>query len=202
MKFGTRQLVILAVFGALWGVVEMSLGSVLKGLNVPMSGAVLAAIGLAFALTGRLFVPQRGSTLFIGIIAMVLKLFSIGSVVIGPMIGILAEAILAEIVLSLFKKPSRLSFILAASAGVLWTLVQPFFTGWLLFGRDMFVVWLDMLDTGSRLLGLDPSSAVWIVLGLVAIYVIIGAAGGLLAWSAGRMLRARMSGSSSYILEP
>ena len=93
MKFTTRQLVTMAVFGALWGIVEISLGSVLHAVNLPMSGTVLAAIGLVVALTGRLFVPKRGSTLFIGVIALVLKLFSIGSVVIGPMIGIFSEAL-------------------------------------------------------------------------------------------------------------
>jgi len=34
MKFSTRELVLLAVFGALWGVVEITLGSVLKSLDV------------------------------------------------------------------------------------------------------------------------------------------------------------------------
>ncbi|MFU8773240.1 MAG: hypothetical protein ACNA8H_12575, partial [Anaerolineales bacterium] len=87
MKLSTRELATLAVFGALWGLVEISLGSVLKTLNVPLSGVVLAAIGLTIALTGRAFVPRRGSTLFIGVLAMLLKMFSLGGVIIGPMIG-------------------------------------------------------------------------------------------------------------------
>ena len=76
MKLSTRELVLLAVFGALWGVVEMSLGTVLKSLNIPLSGAVLAAIGLMIAMLGRLFVPKRGATIFIGAIATLLKLFT------------------------------------------------------------------------------------------------------------------------------
>ena len=57
MKFSTRQLVTLAVFGTLWGVVEMSFGSVLKSLQIPFSGAVLASIGLLIVMVARLFVP-------------------------------------------------------------------------------------------------------------------------------------------------
>ena len=87
MKLSTRELATLAVFGGLWGVVEISLGSVLKTLNIPLSGVVLAAIGLTVALTGRVFVPKKGSTLFIGVIATFLKLFSLGGVIIGPMIA-------------------------------------------------------------------------------------------------------------------
>ena len=52
MKFSTRELVTLAVFGVLWGIVEISLGTVLKSLNVPLSGVVLGAIGLSIALVG------------------------------------------------------------------------------------------------------------------------------------------------------
>ena len=100
MKFSTRELVLLAVFGALWGVVEITLGSVLKSLDVPLSGVVLAGAGLMIALIARLFVPGKGSTLFVGIIAMFLKLFSLGGVIIGPMMSIFAEALIAELVLS------------------------------------------------------------------------------------------------------
>lgn len=192
MRYTTRELTLLAVFGALWGSIEISLGAALHVLNVPLSGALLAGAGLTIALAGRLFVPRRGSTLFIGAIAMLLKLFSIGSAVIGPLIGILAEAFLAEVVLSGLSRYKRASFILAASLGVLWTLVQPFFTGWLLFGRDLFIVWLDLLDSGSRLFGLNSSAAVWIIAGLVVVHLLIGVLSGWLAWSAGKLLSVRL----------
>ncbi|MGZ6346947.1 MAG: hypothetical protein ACXWNC_05195 [Anaerolineales bacterium] len=57
MKFTTRELVTMAVFGALWGVVEISLGSVLHAIKIPLTGLALTAIGLLVALIGRLFVP-------------------------------------------------------------------------------------------------------------------------------------------------
>lgn len=192
----TRHLVTLAVFGALWGAVEMSLGSVLNALKIPLSGAFLTAIGLSVAMMARLFVPRRGSTLFIGVIAMVLKLFSIGSVVIGPMVGILAAAVLAEVVLSAFDHPSRPAFVLAGNAGVLWTLIQPFFTGLLLFGRDIVDIWIGLLNEGSRLLGLDAGAVFWILLALVALRLAIGSTAGWLAWDAGCLLHARLAGSN------
>jgi hypothetical protein len=196
MNFTTRDLVMLTVFGTIWGAVEIGLGSVLHVLHIPLSGMFLAAFGLVIALVGRLFVPRRGATLYIGVVAMLLKLFSIGSVVAGPMIGILMEAVIAEIVLSLFGSPSRISFLLAGSLGVLWTLIQPFFTGLLLFGRDIYVIWLDILDTGSRLLGLPLSAVGWILVLLVGIHLIVGAAGGWLAWDTGRLLRRRLASAA------
>lgn len=193
MKFNTRQLVTLAVFGALWGLVEISLGSVLNALRVPFSGAVLTAIGLVVAMAGRMFVPKSGSTLFIGVIAMVLKLFSIGSVVVGPMVGILAAAVIAELALSGFRRPSRLAFITAGALGILWSLFQPFFTGLLLFGRDVMDIWQGVLREGERVFGLDTQAALLIVLVLALARLLIGAAAGWLAWDVGRRLLSRLN---------
>jgi hypothetical protein len=192
MNLSTRELATLAVFGALWGLVEVSLGSLLKTLNIPLSGVVLACVGLIVALTGRTFVPRRGSTLFIGVIAMLLKLFSLGGVIIGPMVGILTEALVAEIVLSLAGSPRRAAFTLAGALGVAWVLLQPFLTGPLLFGRTVFTVWLDLLDRGNQLLGLDPSSALWIVIGLLALHLGIGGFAGWISWDIARTLQVRM----------
>ncbi len=199
MKLTTRELVTIAVFGTLWGVVEISVGTVLKSLNVPMSGAVLAAIGLTVAMVGRLFVPRRGATLFIGTIAVILKLFSLGGVIIGPMVGIFSEALVAELVLSLGGKPRRWLFMVAGALGVLWTLLQPFVTGPLLFGRTLFVVWLDFVDRGSHLLGLNGNVILWIVLALVAIYLVIGGLAGWLSWDVGRRLQVRLGKSPNAV---
>jgi len=202
MKLSTRELATLAVFGALWGLVEISLGSVLKTLNVPLSGVVLSSIGLTVALVGRVFVPRRGSTLFIGVIAMLLKLFSLGGVIIGPMVGIFTEALVAEIVLSLAGKPGRAAFVLAGALGVAWTLLQPFVTGPLLFGRTLFTVWLDLLDRGGQLLGLDPAAALWIVLGLLAIHLVIGGFFGWISWDIGRLLQVRLGRPTPGVHQP
>ena len=198
MKLSTRQLAMIAVFGTLWGLIEISLGSVIKSLHIPFSGTVLAGIGLCIVMVGRVFVPQRGSTLFIGVIAMLLKLFSIGNILIGPMFGILGEAVVAELVFSITNRQSRGTFVLAGGLGVLFTLVQPFMTGLLFFGRDPFLVWLDMLDNGSRLLGLTGNAAIWIVLALVAVHLVIGGVAGWLAWDIGRQLRDRMGKTTEY----
>jgi hypothetical protein len=201
MKLSTRELATIAVFGTLWGLSEISLGSALKSLNIPFSGALLSAIGLTIALVGRSFVPKKGSTLFIGVIAMLLKLFSLGGVIIGPMVGIISEALVAELVLSLMGKHRRVAFLLAGALGVTWTLLQPFVTGPLLFGRTLFIVWLDLLDTGTRFLGLDANAAFVIVVALLAIYLSIGCVVGWLSWDLARQLKMRMGRTQIEALE-
>ncbi len=192
MKLTTRELAVLAVFGAVWGLIEISLGSVLKSLNVPLSGMVLSALGLIVALIGRVYVPRKGSTLFIGILAMLLKLFSLGGIILGPMIGIFVEALAAEAALSLFKNPSLPAFSLAGALGVAWTLLQPFVTGPLLFGRNLVAVWLDFVDSGARLLGFAPQAVFGIAAAMVVIYLAAGAGVGWISWSLAHQLEKRM----------
>jgi ABC-type thiamin/hydroxymethylpyrimidine transport system permease subunit len=194
MKFTTRELVTMAVFGALWGLVEITLGSVLNAIDLPLTGMTLAILGVMVASIGRLFVPRRGSTIFIGIIAMVLKLFSIGSAVIGPMVGILAEALIAELILDGFGKPSMPAFMFACAGAALWTLVQPFLTGVLLFGRNLLVIWLDLLDAGARIFGIPYQAAFWIVVTLIIVHLAFGGIGGWLAWKLGHILKRRLNG--------
>lgn len=201
MKLTTRELSILAVFGAVWGLVEISLGSVLKSLNIPMSGMILSALGLMVALIGRVYVPRKGSTLFIGVLAMLLKLFSMGGIIIGPMIGIFTEALVAEVALSLFEKPSRMAFMLAGALGVTWTLIQPFITGPLLFGRNILMVWLDFIDNGVKLFGFNSQAVVGIALAMLAIYLAVGGFVGWVSWGLAHQLVKRTGKVGSSALQ-
>jgi len=193
VKYSTRELVLMAVFGALWGLSEITLGSVLHAIDLPLSGMALSIVGGMLLCIGRLFVPRRGSSLFIGVIAMILKLFSIGSVVLGPMVGILMEALVAELLLDLFPRPSLPAFLAACMGCSLWTVVHPFFTGLVFFGRSMFIVWLDLLDAGSQLFRLPVQAAVVIVIVLVIVHLLAGGLGGWLAWRLGKTLQARLA---------
>ena len=192
MRLSTRDLVYVGVFGALWGVVEMTFGSLLHALNVPFSGAVLTGIGMTIALIGRLFVPKRGSVLLIGLVSAFLKMFSLGSIVVNPMIGIVTEALLAEIALSALGRPRRLSFLAAAMLALLWTFAQPFFTSGILGGQGLATVLGWTLQKGAKALGMLPSAVAAVLALLIGIHLLIGAVAGLLAWDAGRAVRARL----------
>lgn len=192
MRFSTRDLVYIGVFGALWGVVEMTFGSLLHALNVPFSGVVLTGIGLTLALIGRLFVPKPGSVLLIGLVTAFLKMFSLGGIVVNPMIGIVAEALLAELALTALGRPRRLSFVVAGMLAVLWAFAQPFFTYGILAGQGLGTVLGWTLQKGAKALGLLPSATAMVLALLVGIHLLVGCVAGLLGWDAGRAVRARL----------
>lgn len=174
MKFTTRQLVTIAVFGSIWGLIEVSFGSVVKSLHIPFGGVVLTAIGIMILLIGRTFVPKMGTIVMIGLVAMMLKLFSIGHIIIGPMFGILVESILVEIVLLVFHQQNRLVNCVAGSISILWTLIHPLVTGLLFFGREPLEVWSKTLASGAEILGIPSHAIIWIALVLVSIHAIMG----------------------------
>lgn len=198
MRFTIRDLVYIGVFGALWGAAEMGLGSLLHVLNVPFSGAVLSGIGIIIALIGRLFVPRAGSVLFIGLVTAFLKMLSLGGIVLNPMIGIVAESLLAEVTLTVLGRPRRASFLVAGGLATFWPFVHPFFTQGILAGRGILTVYGWTLENGSRLLGLDLSAVVLVLAGLIGVHLLIGIIAGLLAWDAGRVVQARLRPSSRY----
>ncbi len=192
MRFTIRDLVYIGVFGALWGAVETTMGSVLHVLNVPFSGVALTGIGMTIALIGRLFVPRAGSLLFIGLVTAFLKLLSIGGIVVNPVIGILAESILAEVALTALGRPRRLSFVVAGGMATFWPFVHPFFTQGILAGGGILTIYKRTIQNGARVLGFDPSAVLVILAALIVIHVTIGIVAGLVAWDAGRVIQARL----------
>jgi ABC-type thiamin/hydroxymethylpyrimidine transport system permease subunit len=201
MKLTTRELVTIAIFGTMWGIVEMTLGGVLKSLDIPMSGVILASIGMLIALVGRMFVPKRGTTIFIGVIATILKLFSLGGVIIGPMIGILTEALVAELILSIKKTPNRAIMMTAGALGVSLVVAQPFVTGPLLLGRSLVEVWLGMINTAGQALGLSSATIPIIFSFYILIHIVAGMFSGFLAWKVGRQVSARLGKQTLTINE-
>ncbi len=192
-RWSVRDLVYIAIFGALWGGLEASLGSYLHVVKVPFTGVVMASLGLLLALVGRLFVPRRGSVAMIGVVTALLKMLSLGGVVLNPMIGILAESALAELALSAWKRPAREAFALAGAVGVLWVFFHPFLTQGILAGQGIVTVYGWALASGARLLGLPLEAVGAILASLLALHAGAGAVAGLLAWEVGWAVRRRIS---------
>jgi len=189
----TRELVTVAVFGALWGVAEMTLGAVLHALMLPFTGLVMSAVGLLIALTGYHFVPRRGAVFSIALVSALLKAFSLGSVVLPPMLAILAEALLAEFGLALAGgRPTRGPLALAGALGVLWAFAHPFVGQGLLAGHNMVTIYRRTLEAGARLLHLDAGAIPAILVGLLVLHAVVGVVAGLLAASLGRQLARRL----------
>lgn len=197
MRLSLKELTIVAALGSLWGAVEISLGSFLHVWNVPFTGVILGTIGIAIALVARVVVPKPGSTVAIAIIAALIKALSIGGVVLAPMIAIVMEGAIADLVLSLGGRPRRFTFVLAGALAVAWNMVHPLIVQGLIFGAGIIDTYTRLIERGAALFGLSVSSVVVVLLALLALHMVVGGTAGLLAWQAGRSVLARRAAVSS-----
>ncbi len=196
--FTMRDWIYVAVFGALWGILEITLGSYLHVLFPPLAntfvvGLIMAGIGAIIALVGRWFVPKRWSVLAIGVVTAVLKAFSLGGVVIGPIVAILAEALLMEFALWLRATPTRGLYILAGALAVSWNFFHKFIMMRILYGRSIVQVYTQMVKEGSQVLGIDVAYAVAIIVILFLFRILVGGVAGWIGWDLGRLVGRRLA---------
>jgi len=182
----------IAVFGALWGSVEMSVGAWMHAASVPFTGLFLAGIGVCIALIGYVFVPRAGAVFMISLVAALLKAFSVGGVVLNPMIAIVVEGVLAEAGLALGGRRQVLPFLLAGALAVNWSLVQPFFTQGVLAGQGVLEIYTRTLEEVARLLHLSSGMVVALIVFIVLLHTAVGLCSGGVAIVVGRQLTRRL----------
>jgi hypothetical protein len=197
-SYTVRDWVYVAVFGALWGALELTLGAYLHVLFPPLAdtfftGLIMAGIGAVVALVGRTFVPRPGAVLGIGIVTALLKVLSLGGVKIGPVVAILAEAALMELALLSKAPPTRWRYVLAGTLAVSWNFFHKFMMMRLLYGQGITEVYVKMVQDGSQTLGMDVGQAVAVIGVLFLFRVVVGAVGGWLAWDLGRLVARRLA---------
>jgi hypothetical protein len=191
MAFTLRDLVYVGVFGAMWGAIEATLGAALHVLHVPFTGLILASAGITLALIGRLFVPRPGALVAIGVVTALLKAFSVGGLILNPMIAIVAESALAELTL-LVLPARRASFVAAGAMALLWPVVHPLVLQTLLAGRGILEVYVEVAGAVRRQLGVGPAPLVWGLVALAALHMAAGSVAGWLAWDAGNTAARRL----------
>ncbi|MDD4004980.1 MAG: hypothetical protein PHW69_07230 [Elusimicrobiaceae bacterium] len=170
-----RLAVYTTVFGALWGLAEMFLGSWLHAVQFPFRGAAMAGIGALVLCAERTYTPVRGATLYTGLVALLMKFASAGAFKLGPAAGILIETAIVEAALTAFgtrRKAVWLAVMLACLEG----LPHFFVTSWLMYGSGIFNAYLKVIEGLQRFFGLPDSSWKLIAVLWIAGHFIIGAA--------------------------
>lgn len=186
-----RDTLYIAVFGTLWGLMEITLGTALKSLRIPFTGFIMVALALVILLAGRHFAPRRGSVLMMGGVAALLKIFSMGGFILGPFWAILIEALIAEVVLTTLGL-RRLSSALTGVLLLAYTTVHPLIAQRVLYGSGIIQIYLEMLERGRQLLGLEHAGLMTVVLAWLVCITIAGSIIGLAGQRLGPAVEARV----------
>ncbi len=184
-----------AVFGGLWGALEMTAGTALKLARIPLSGAVMAAAALVILVTLRRLQPRPGVCLLAGAAAVFLKVLALGGVFPGPLVAMGVEALLVEGAFLLLG--TRAAAALLAGAAVLaWGPLQMVGMVWLVAGPRVLSSWGRVLEDAAARLGMRGAEPPVLVLVVVGLHAAAGGIAGLAAWRlAGRVGR-RLGGAS------
>lgn len=177
----TRDLTYIGVFAALWGAVEISLGTYLHAISFPLTGLVVSTIGLGLALTARRVVARNGTILATAAVVGALKALSFGGVVLSPIAAILMQGALAELATLGPARPARRRMCLAGALGVTWNVFHPLISQGILAGKGIYVIYLRLIERALDIFGLTATSAL-VALGLfVLVHLVAGAVAGFLA---------------------
>ncbi len=178
-----------ALFGSLWGALEMSVGTVVKASRIPLSGVVMACLGLLCMITLRRLQPWVGVVFTAGMVAAFLKVFALGGLYPGPIAAILMEAAIVELAFLALGN----SVAAAVAGGALAVGIGPaqlLITLRLVAGREV----LESVIAGARgllaALHAPDLPAGTVLLGVMLALSVVGAGAGAAAWGvAGRVLR-------------
>jgi hypothetical protein len=187
---------VVAVFGAVWGAAEISLGAILRSASIPMHGTVMAGVGILIMLVARRTLSGggqrgRGGSLAVGVVAAAMLPLSVTRGIVPAMIGILAEAACLEIVLWM-GRPGRWRFAAAGLLAALVPLAQLLVMLAVQYGPAAISTFREMLlvKQGGARLGLAGQTAGTLMALILGVSGLYGLTCGMLAWSvAGQILR-------------
>ena len=174
-----------AVVGGLWASVEIIIGSFLHNARLPFAGTTLAFAGTILLIGFYQIWPQKGLIIRAGLITAIMKSVSPSAIIIGPMTGIMFEAILLELVI-LIAGNNLISLMFASSLSLSSALFHKVMTLLIMFGFDLIKVYVNIINFALKQFGIQDANALEILLALLSVYVAFGIVAALMGYYIGR----------------
>ena len=172
-----------AVVGGLWASIEIIIGSFLHNTRLPFAGSMLAFAGTVLLIGFYQISPQKGLIIRAGLITAVMKSVSPSAIILGPMTGILLEAVLIELVILLLGN-NFLSLMLAGILSVSSALFHKVVSLLILYGFDLIQIYVNIINFALKQFGLKEAGGWQILIALLSVYTLFG----MMAALAGRYI--------------
>lgn len=188
-----------AVAGGLWASFEIIVGSLLHNLHLPFSGTILATFSVVLMISFLQIWNETGLIWRAGLICGLMKSLSPSAVILGPMTGIIMEAVFMDLLIYLVGR-NIIGYLLAGAAALLSTILHKLASLFILYGNDLINIYVNLFEFLKNQLGLGEANPKDLIAGIILIYIIMGA----LAALAGRLIgrRAFQNGKKSETLTP
>src|SRR5690606_134449 len=178
-----NDIILTALFGTLWGVIELSLGTVLHASKLPFRGTMLTIVAVVLISVSRSFITYKGSVIAISSVAASLKLITIPGFNITPFIAIMVEGIIGELVFSVLSY-NFISALITGSLILLYTLIHSFVMQGVFFGFSIYNVYLDIINSIGKSINYKGEISYLVIPLIVFIYILLGSLAGWFGWAA------------------
>ena len=164
-----------AVIGSYWGAFEIILGSFFHNMHFPMSGTMLSFFSVMLMVSFSRLWPERGLFWRAGMIAALMKSISPSAVILGPMTGIMLEAILMESATMLLGRTLP-GYIAGGALAVSSALIHKIITLLILYGFDLVKLTVFLYQYALKVLNLKGSQVdpLWLILIIALLYFLTG----------------------------
>ena len=190
-----------AVVGSLWAVIEIVLGSMLHNLKVPMAGTALSFITVYMVIAFFQLWPVKGMIWRAGLICALMKSLSPSAIILGPMAGILSEALLLELLIR-FTGRNVVAYMLGGALAVFSALMQKAITFLILYGWDIVKLLENMYRFAVRRLQIDNIPPEYALGVLALIYLVSGGIASAAGYMAGKKFVTGKNSTNAPSLQP
>lgn len=174
-----------SVAGSLWATVEIIVGSFFHNLRVPMAGTFLAMISVVIMVAFHQQWKVRGLFWRAGLICALMKSISPSALLLGPMTGILAEALLLELFVRILGG-NLFGYLVGGSMALASTIAHKIANLLIMYGFDFLKVLVNLYDFAVAQIGFPGLSPKLAVLFLFGIYAMLGMASATLGYILGK----------------
>jgi hypothetical protein len=176
--------------GGLWASFEIVIGSFLHNMHLPFSGTILTFFSTILMIAFYQVWPERGLIWRAGLICALMKSVSPSAVILGPMTGIMLEALLVDLILrTMGNNPAGL--LLAGLFSQLSALLHKAGSLLILYGLDIVRIYENIFEFAIRQFKNLDVSPVQAVTGLILIYCLLGIIAALTGYRIARKIPAQ-----------
>jgi nucleoside-triphosphatase THEP1 len=173
-----------SVIGSIWASIEIILGSFLHNLKIPLSGMILSFISVWLLISFLQLWKENGIILRAGIICALMKSISPSALILGPMIGIITEAILIELFIFIFGK-NLFGYMIGGAFAVLATLIHKLVSLLILYGFNFIKILSDLYLFAVKQIDLKELTPASLIFLITLVYIIIGMVGAITGYITG-----------------
>lgn len=187
------------VVGSLWATIEIILGSFFHNLRVPMAGTVLAMISVLLLVAFHRQWREKGLLWRAGLVCALMKSISPSAILLGPMTGILTEALLMEIFVRLLGG-NLLGYMIGGAAALISTIAHKVANLLIMYGFDFVNVMVNLYDYAVEKIGIEGLTPEMALMLLFAVYTALGIGAAVVGFAIGN--KKLDANTDALIVEP